>query len=296
MFKKYLIPLVALAAAALPFACGGGATSGRQQTCSNSGDCKDGLLCIEQTCVQNSYPVTATAKACIPVTCEQDADCCAEFTAPDYCLEYQAQCATQGAGGFFGSDYCELAQQPNCVCKDVCTNMQCSRPETCATNFECQSLGLVRDICDVANEKCVQCLNTEDCADDEKCEANVCVGDCKIDEDCPLFNTCTAGECIETGCTSNRECILYRQRADAECVEGTASEKPSCKVPCQENAECGPLFVCEEGECAYLGCETDEECRTQLGLDDNDFVPEGQPRPRAKCLDLKALTEVPAGE
>ncbi len=287
MFKKYLIPLVVLVAAALPFACGGGATSGRQQTCSNSGDCKDGLLCVNQTCIQNDYPVEATAKECIVIECEADADCCANFEAPNFCAQYIADCADQGAGGFFGFDPCETANGPACTCTQKCDQQLCVTPQGCESDDECTTPGL--PLCDTAASACVECLTVDDCdaADGEKCIANVCDAGCEVNEDCPLFHSCTAGECKDTGCTSDRECILFTRRSDSVCKAVEGSERKQCSVPCTENAECGPLQLCKEGECMFLGCETAEECRTYLGIEnEDDNVDFGQPKQRAACVDL----------
>ncbi|HSC89468.1 MAG TPA: hypothetical protein VLC09_19435, partial [Polyangiaceae bacterium] len=54
--------LMALVGVGMAFACGGGGSSGLQQTCSNSGDCESGLLCMAGVCVQNDYPVDTTSK------------------------------------------------------------------------------------------------------------------------------------------------------------------------------------------------------------------------------------------
>lgn len=278
MITKFLISSALIALSFVPFACSSGQTSGRQQTCSNSGDCKEGLLCVNAVCVQNDYPVTATAKECVAVECNANEDCCADFEPSSNCDFFKEECQ---AGGLGSQIYCEQAEGPLCVCKQECQDARCITPQTCTSDSQC---GFGRT-CDVPTGKCVECTTNDQCDVDagEMCKLGLCEKGCVVNEDCPFFNACTAGECVYTGCLEDRDCILYRQRADAVCKEVKGKAFKECVVPCEENAECPSLHVCENGECAFLGCENDEQCRPYLGLNDNDF---SVPKKRAVCLPI----------
>ncbi len=242
-----------------------GASSGRQQTCANTGDCKDGRLCVNSVCIQNEYPVAATAKECVIVECAETADCCADFEPPAACADCEADPTLAG---------CE-ALEPFCSCQEVCTDGECVDIELQCTDDEDCFGGL----CDTTSGECVECLTSDDCDDDETCVDGACDGGCETNEDCPLFHACgDDGLCEETGCTSQRECILFTGRADTECDE----ETHQCRIPCEENAECGELNVCQDGTCVFLGCESNEDCRIYLHIDDDYPNPDAL----AKCVPM----------
>jgi hypothetical protein len=287
MLKKALF-LGALVAMFTPAACGPSATSGRGQSCANSGDCKDGLLCVQQMCVQNDYPVAATAKECVVVECANDEDCCDAGSFPDACPDYQAACEADSTA--LECDYYDNF----CVCDQICdtTSSQCKeKPFECATDDECGFGGT----CDTTTKKCVECTTDDDCNGDEACVAGTCISGCTDAEDCGLFETCNATTklCEYTGCKTGdgadeRECILALGRSDAKCDAEAASGKPGCVVPCEENAECETNEVCTDGKCQFLGCSTDDECITYLKAT-GQIVPNPDDSVKARCVDLGSM-------
>lgn len=268
----------------LPLGCEGGA-SGLAQTCSNSGDCQAGLLCINQVCIQNDYPVAATAKECVLVQCSGDEDCCDPDdlpATPETCASYQADCELDAT-----STSCLFYDQL-CVCQLVCEaeSSQCRpKPFVCTSDDDCGSR-----TCDIPSGNCVECQTDDECSSDEACIEFQCISGCVDDEDCDLFETCDTDSkrCEHTGCTSDRECILVLNRADAVCkTEDTTTGHPMCNVPCKENAECGTNNVCEDGECKFLGCETDDECVSYFKAR-NQIQPDPEDSVKARCVDLGA--------
>lgn len=249
--KKYLILLTAVFSL---FALACETKSGRAQSCGSSSECKSGLLCIDQICIQNDYPVSTEAKECKLIECETTKDCCGDRDEDD--------------------------------CFYACEEQKCSyKREQCQEDDDCRFIN--GGLCE--SGRCVQCKTTADCADEEDiCVEGRCIEGCKVDDECPVFNNCQAGQCVHVGCVSDRECILYSRNADAKCEESKDEKdkgKKSCSIPCEENAECGTLNVCEDGECKFLGCETDTDCRA-YHRDTNSSGP-GDFTPRSVCVDLK---------
>jgi len=218
--------------------------SRRGESCASRNDCVDELSCVNNTCIQNDYPVDPTAKECVDIECAADADCCVGFV-PDFdCPDYQAQC---NAGDPF---YCDLAADL-CVCSDKCQQEQCvSQGQTCTQDIDCGGFFCVTG-------QCVECRSNAECGG-LQCVNNSCTAGCVKDEECPIFNSCESGKCVESGCTSDRECILFTRRPDATCDDKV------CSVKCESNAECGELQVCEDKKCLFIGCETNDECQTFL--------------------------------
>lgn len=284
MSMKIWFPL-ALLVAALPFGCGTGGSS-RQESCSKTSDCNDGLICQPTAqggvCVQNEYPVEATNKECIAVQCAEDVDCCDDFEpaiGEDACTDAAAACAEDDT-----SFECQTYEE-FCVCNLTCQDKQClPKPEVCETDDDC--LGAATGpLCDPSG-KCVECLTTaEDCnADDgETCVDGECIDACKIDEDCGVFEACNTktGLCAYSGCKSDRECILLTENADSVCEKQGKAEFPSCIVPCEKNSECGELNVCQDGQCVYLGCEKNTDCINLLKIQGR--LQEGD---TAECRDI----------
>jgi hypothetical protein len=80
------------------------------------------------------------------------------------------------------------------------------------------------------------------------------------DGDCPAFNRCNNGGCVESGCQTDRECVAYTRHVDATC-----GGDGKCIVPCQTDLECGnpadySFYSCISGSCTYTGCSTDKDC------------------------------------
>ena len=91
---------------------------------------------------------------------------------------------------------------------------------------------------------------------------------CTIDENCPLLHTCKDGKCVETGCKSDRECAFMTKNPRGICSDG------KCQIPCDTDSDCSvaadptsAFQVCDTGQCVFVGCESDAECRALLGLE-----------------------------
>lgn len=270
MISKQLISFSFLLSLFLvPLACQTG-SSARNESCLNSGDCKDGLRCVNLTCVLNEYPIEATAKECVALLCKDNADCCLDFEPAGYCADYQRLCDEEQE-----ETACQLARSAQCVCQQRCESNRCiTPPPSCTSDTQCSGSA---DICDPATSQCVQCLTTDDCdaEDGEVCRDGSCEASCKRDEDCPLFYGCAKGECTYKGCTTDRECILLSNNPNAVCREVGGQKR--CSATCEQTVECGALQACKDGECVHVGCETKEECISYF-KDQFDFV-EGQPNP-----------------
>ena len=142
--------------------------------------------------------------------------------------------------------------------------------------------------------KCGQCATDTDCggsSSDLMCVSGKCKPPCQGDGDCSGFDRCLQGRCIEGGCQTNRECIAATRNVEATC--GTDGK---CIVPCQTDLECGnpkgyTFFSCVGGQCLYMGCESDKDCRLLFGSgagssggtsrDDQQRRLERWPRPEA---------------
>lgn len=160
------------------------------------------------------------------------------------------------------------------------------KDSSCKADADCFGVGL--KLCD--GDHCVQCIEDADCDTDksETCVKGACKKGCTKNEECPVFDACQKGECVYVGCQSDRECILAANRGlesgggfpttttttsdDArllKCLPSEADPKiGDCKVPCQNDGSCGSQFdVCDKGYCKFVGCETNEECRAYLGIE-----------------------------
>lgn len=225
------------------------APGGRGESCRARNDCRSGLACISNTCVQNEFNISPTAKSCDLVECAGDSDCCEDFVAPEpTCTTYQEQC---NLGDTF---YCQQYEQ-TCRCNQECANERCVFFTPCSTSDDCFGAGTCSD------GKCqTTCSSDNDCFDGEKCVNSECVQGCAINEECPYFHACQDGQCVETGCNSDRECIGVSGNLRSTCRDG------ECTVPCENDGECSGQQVCEGGACVFIGCENDEECRHLLGV------------------------------
>lgn len=240
--------LLALSALASLFmtACNAGG-SGRGESCRARNDCSDGLRCINNVCTQNDFDVSTTAQSCDLIECTGDADCCEE--PPASCPRLQEDC--RDFGDMFACDEFDRI----CVCRQGCEENRCV--SRCNSDADCFGFSCVAG-------SCVECMTDDDCFGEQTCSGGSCVSGCTADADCPYFNTCMAGECVETGCTNDRECIAASDNPRAICVES------ACSAPCESDADCNPggyrFQACEEGQCMYVGCETNEECRIFLSI------------------------------
>jgi hypothetical protein len=207
--------------------CGGNGGGGRGESCNARNDCASGLACINHVCSQNDFNLSVDAKSCDIVECQTTMDCCANYHGP-------------------------------APCPLTCDNMnRCITMQTCMMDSDCFVVGLAK--CNMGT--CVECVADMDCHNaNAKCVANKCNNGCTHNEECALFQSCQNGACMDTGCTSDRECYFATTNPLAKCAN------MKCTVPCENDAECGDFQACQSGNCVFVGCMTDEECRVYLKL------------------------------
>ncbi len=225
----------------------------RGESCQARNDCAPGLACVNAHCSPDSYDVTVQAKDCFRVECSKTTDCCDTFLASTSCPSWKTLCD----GG--DASYCNIYDS-QCKCPYTCSNELCVIEDHCTMDTDCGS-----SLLKCFDMKCAQCKVNADCADpDAACVSGVCKAGCKRNEQCPLFQACQSGKCVDVGCASDRECLFSTQDPLSKCVD------KKCVTPCQNDTECtGPFQVCDMGSCKFVGCETNEECRVFLGIQDS---------------------------
>jgi len=229
--------------------------SGKGESCQAKNDCLPDLSCVMGMCRALEVSLTRETKSCHRVECASKDDCCRSFVPNPNCPTYEMNCAMDP---IFCNTYRSL-----CQCAQDCQDEQCvAAAPGCKNNAECTSAQT--PFC--VEGKCRQCDSDAVCGGSgAKCSAGVCVAACARDENCPLLHACRDGVCVETGCTSDRECAFLTRTQGAVCRE----EK--CRVPCSSDAECTSgtdrnFEVCEDGQCVFVGCSSNTECRALLDI------------------------------
>ncbi|MFT3926812.1 MAG: hypothetical protein QM778_29980 [Myxococcales bacterium] len=234
------------------------------ESCRAANDCVPGLACVNQICRQEKLDLTPQVKQCFQVDCATAADCCVDWEPYLYtveeCAGFKTTCDASPASGSC------TTYQNYCVCPQTCRNELCVAAN-CTTNANCLSPS--RPFCQ--DQQCVQCKTTVDCAayPDTQCVSGLCVEGCKHNEECGYLEACMNGDCVDVGCTSDRQCAFATGVPNSKCVN------KECVTPCQTDVECAGNFgnnfnVCSNGQCKFVGCETDEECRPYLHLQNQD--------------------------
>jgi hypothetical protein len=171
-----------------------------------------------------------------------------------------------------------ICSDPDCegICGFTCEDERCVVDLGCELDTECP---VTTPFCDAG--QCVECLTSDDC-EDEECQAGRCGPECEVDTECSLFEVCQANACVYVGCQSDRECVLSAESDDptqdprlAKC--NVESGVGTCVFPCEIDAQCAPTEVCLAGLCEYIGCETNSECKTILGLYDQPVATPDRP-------------------
>jgi hypothetical protein len=231
---------------------------GQGESCQAKNDCAANLSCVMGVCKQVMLPLSRVAKSCYRVECATKDDCCSSFVPKDSCPMYKQNCATDPV---FCNTYRSL-----CECSQDCVDQLCvAAPAGCMSNAECTSMQT--PFC--MQGKCRQCDNDSACTGSgTKCVKGVCMAACRIDENCALLQKCRDGACVDTGCTSDRECAFMSQSAFAVCRDG------KCQKPCAADNDCksaddmtSGFEICEKGQCVFVGCESDTECRALLKIE-----------------------------
>lgn len=241
--------------------CGTGSCSTSGSSCTSDTDCMD-------TCVGSFCSVSG-------LSCITDGDCFSSGT----CVGRSCSCQNPQY-----DPTNPVCSNPDCTdtCTLRCVEERCVADSSCDQDSDCFARGLT--LCD--GGRCVACVEDDDCDVEggETCVDNECVEPCTQNEECPLFHACEGGECVEKGCSSNRECVLAASQTGsgedarlAQCLP--SDEDPDvkvCKVPCENDGACSQFEICDSGFCKFIGCESDEECRSFLGIE-NEMKSESQP-------------------
>jgi hypothetical protein len=227
---------------------------GRGESCEAKNDCAEPLACVGNVCRDVMLSLSHTGKDCLRIECEAAEDCCTDFVPNANCDAYRDNCEVDP---IFCNTYRAL-----CECNETCVDALCvGAAPGCSMDAECTSAQT--PFC--ADGTCKQCREDSQCAGaGTQCVEGVCMAACSQDEQCPLLHACEDSACVMVGCASDRECVFANHDALAICVD------TECKVPCDGDDDCvsedNQFQVCEEGQCVFVGCETDAECRALLGL------------------------------
>lgn len=222
------------------------------ESCEARSDCRQGLACVDGVCTAPSAGLSPTDNECVVVECKEAVDCCPAVS--DNCPQLRAACDEAEPTSLICSRYAAT-----CQCDG--SNYSCDRGQ-CELMFTCSDLVLCPGllVCDSGN--CVRCVSDNDCLGNAKCSDNECAQACDVDSDCPYFNQCLEGACIDVGCQTDRECKAFLNNPQALCQDGDCFSVCSTDINC--GAAEGSNMVCMNGTCVPAGCETDEECRVQL--------------------------------
>lgn len=244
-----------------------GRFSGRGESCRAKNDCAPPLACVDATCQMVDLPLGHTTKSCHRVECAAQSDCCAGFVPHERCDVYKENCATDP---IFCNTYRSL-----CECRKECVDQLCvDEPPGCKSSAECTSEQTPHCV----DGKCGQCDTDAACGrSDARCVQGMCIGACTADEQCPALQRCRDGVCKESGCESHRECAFLTKSPRALCTQ------QKCQVPCEVDRDCNReaerdddadestsdlgFQVCRQGQCVFVGCESDVECRALLGIE-----------------------------
>ena len=251
------------------------------EACQTTNDCAAGLACLPQgnasVCVLAAFKVAQTAKECALIECKAPSDCCP--TPPSSCPSYKQACDEARTAG---------SPEPISACTYYEANCVCDTAQRDCEEGKCVIKCVNDSTCSIAGSggkcvggKCAACASDSDCGEGSElsCVNGKCQPPCQGDGDCEGFDRCVEGKCVESGCQTTRECIAATRNVEATC--GTDGK---CIVPCQTDLECGnpkgySFYSCVEGQCLYMGCESDKDCRLLLtgptgsgSLDDDEHV------------------------
>ncbi len=266
-------------------------------SCESAVDCGGGS-CSTGVCSQVALSCTTDAG------CEDVCDTTTGFctissavacTVSTDCTYGVGTCGSRICNSCANPDYdpsAEICSDPDCI--DICTlrcqNELCVEDTSCEVNEDCAD-SPAGPICD--DGQCAECVEDDDCdeANEEECLSGRCEKPCEVNEECPLNNTCKKGECVYTGCSSDLDCVLIERAhptlGDARLSKCLPSDlNPDineCKVPCENDGTCAEFQVCDDGFCKFVGCNTDEECRSYLGLAPDPASPKPKYVSKAVC-------------
>ncbi|MFW5878656.1 MAG: hypothetical protein ACOCVR_02455 [Myxococcota bacterium] len=232
----------------LSFGCGE-----RAAKCSTTGDCDDGMVCEEGSCVEDAG-------------CAGDEDCEEGW----FCIS--GECVAREVGSACGAD----APCPGeLVCRDelpggYCTSA-CDSQDDCPAGSVCVVQG-GEGIC------LASCESGEQCREGYACSAGVCTLPCSADAECPGGHVCIDGACEGSGvglpCGSDGECEdglgCVGAGSGGYCTNGCADDgecpigsicgdlfgEQVCLAACRDDVDCGE-GLCHQGGCVPRCSESD---------------------------------------
>jgi hypothetical protein len=244
--------------------CSFGNCSNSFDTCSDDTDCTD-FCDVSGICFYGS------------TFCSIDADC-----ALGLCQNRRCDCDNP-----LFEPFDPVCNDPDCqdVCVLRCEEERCVEDDSCESTADCP---FNAPICDAG--RCIECETDTDCDDDEACQNGFCDTPCTQNEECPLFSECMDGDCVETGCSSDRQCVLAftdmtsEDSRLAKCLPSDEESDTSvCKIPCENDGSCAEFQVCSKGYCKFIGCTDNEQCRGYLGLANENPNGDALFVPKAVC-------------
>lgn len=178
-----------------------------------------------------------------------------------------------GGGGQGGGAGANAPSLPTCI--GICDTAQdcaTASPITDADNWACD--GACEYLGCLSDAECQMAYANPNYACASLGGVDTCVQVCDVVEDCflpsPLYDggnwACESQRCEYLGCTSDEECQEGLQTPNYACLD--VGGTPTCQRTCESPADCltpTPLYdadnwACEEGLCAFQGCNSTEEC------------------------------------
>jgi len=268
------------------------------QTCSVTlGTCTSDENCYAETCeiseVSDGYGGLYQVGTCTlsSGSCDADEDC---LYFGDVCGDEEE--AATGYCDCANPEYdptADICSDTDCeeVCGLVCTDNLCIEDDSCEKDEECPG---DTPFCD--DGECVECTDDDECDEEieEECRAGSCERPCQFDQECPDLNACESGACVYVGCTTNADCLFALARSDsdarqAECVQEEGIGH--CRFPCDNDAQCFETEICDSGLCTDIGCQTDAQCDSLLGLQGQE-ISESRPYvTQGRCVAPEATEE-----
>jgi hypothetical protein len=135
----------------------------------------------------------------------------------------------------------------------------------CMSDKDCSGFSL---LCDEGEEKCVQCLGSDDCKPAEQCLSGLCKSpqQCEDSRDCGVGTVCneTVGVCVE--CLETRDCD-----SEQKCV----SQKCVAQQTCEFTSDCEDGLLCDVDAGLCVTCRTDRDCPSRRVCEDHECVVPG---------------------